>query len=79
MLRIGIDGRCLARSAAGISRYVIELCRELDLVMPDVQFYVYSLEPVPILMPSERWVVRRRTVCGCKAAVVASGDDSAMV
>jgi len=65
MLRIGIDGRCLARSAAGISRYVIELCRELDLVMPDVQFYVYSLEPVPMRMPSERWVVR-----GERSAVV---------
>lgn len=58
MLRIGIDGRCLSRSAAGISRYVMELCRELDEVLPEVQFYVYTLEPVNMPMPSERWFLR---------------------
>jgi glycosyltransferase involved in cell wall biosynthesis len=57
-LKVGIDGRCLANSAAGISRYVTELSRALNDVLPDAQFYIYSLKPIHVAMPSKRWTVR---------------------
>ena len=61
-MRIGIDGRALRGfiegSRAGVGRYVFELCRQLDELMPEARFFVYS--PVEIELPivSERWQLR---------------------
>jgi glycosyltransferase involved in cell wall biosynthesis len=57
-LRIGIDGRPLQGKRAGIGRYIFELCRELDKVLPHAKFYVYSQFPIEMPISSERWVSR---------------------
>lgn len=57
-MRIGIDGRALQGSRTGIGRYVYELCRELDRILPDAQFFVYSSAPLEMPVLSDRWVLR---------------------
>ena len=57
-MRIGIDGQALKGKRTGIGRYVFELCKELDKIMPDAQFFVYSKEPVDMPVKSERWIAR---------------------
>jgi glycosyltransferase involved in cell wall biosynthesis len=57
-VRIGIDGRALQGSRAGIGRYVFELCRELDRLLPSATFFVYAPGPVELPVSSARWVVR---------------------
>jgi glycosyltransferase involved in cell wall biosynthesis len=41
-LKIGIDAFPLAGRIAGIGRYVLEICRALDEIMPEVDFHLYS-------------------------------------
>lgn len=55
---IGIDGRALQGSRTGVGRYVYELCRELDRLLPNAIFFVYSLVPIEMPIRSERWVLR---------------------
>jgi glycosyltransferase involved in cell wall biosynthesis len=57
-VRIGIDGRRLGPNRKGIGRYVWELCKELDKILPAAQFFLYS--PIsPELPPiSHRWSIR---------------------
>lgn len=57
-MRIGIDGRSLQGDLTGIGRYVYELCRKLDSLLPDTYFFVYSKEPVNMPVKSERWISR---------------------
>lgn len=57
-LRIGIDGWHLLRSECGPGRYITELCRHLDTLMPNATFFIYSPEPVEAPIRSDRWVVR---------------------
>ena len=57
-LRIGIDGRSLQGARTGVGRYVFELCRQLDSLLPDATFFVYSQLPVELPGNSERWVLR---------------------
>lgn len=61
-MRIGIDGRALQGfvegSRAGVGRYVFELCRELDKLLPDAKFYVYSSSPLEMPVASDRWILR---------------------
>lgn len=61
-MRIGIDGRALQGfiegSRAGVGRYVFELCRELDVLLPDAKFYVYSSSPIEMPVTSDRWILR---------------------
>ncbi|MDP9902192.1 glycosyltransferase family 4 protein [Variovorax ginsengisoli] len=58
MIHVGIDGRALQGHRAGTGRYVFELCKELDRLMPDAKFFVYSAEPVEMPVVSDRWVYR---------------------
>lgn len=60
-MRIGIDGRALRSNAlrAGTYRYVFELCKELDIQIPQGRFFIYSNAPVHLPVISNRWVVRR--------------------
>lgn len=57
-IRIGIDGRALYGKRAGIGHYVYHLCKELDGILPNAQFIVYSQEPIELPVSSERWVLR---------------------
>jgi glycosyltransferase involved in cell wall biosynthesis len=57
-MNIGIDGTTLAGQRAGVGRYVYELCRALDRVMPDANFFVYSHIPVEMPVNSRRWHAR---------------------
>jgi len=56
MFCIGIDGRVLGPQPKGISRYVWELCKALDKVLPEARFIVYSRRPIsPMPVISARW------------------------
>lgn len=55
---IGIDGRCLSGHLTGIGRYVFELIKELDLLLPTARFFVYSPFELSVTLPSKRWVHR---------------------
>ena len=57
-MRIGIDGRELASERRGIGRYIFELSRELDLHLPEAEFFVYNRAPVSLPIESSRWVMR---------------------
>ena len=57
-MKIGIDGRALLGSRTGVGRYVYELCREIDLLLPSAQFYVYSPLPIDLPVISDRWTLR---------------------
>ncbi|NHN78336.1 glycosyltransferase family 4 protein [Azotobacter chroococcum] len=58
--RVGIDGDALRTPLSGVGQYVFNLCRELDRLLPDVQFFVYTrLAPEQIALPAARWIVRR--------------------
>lgn len=57
-LRIGIDGRLFTLHHTGVGRYVFELCKALDKLLPNVLFYVYSPYPMELPPISERWIAR---------------------
>lgn len=57
-MRIGLDGRPLLRRRTGIGRYVFEICRELDALVPNGEFFVYAPEPVELPVASARWRCR---------------------
>ncbi len=57
-MRIGIDGRALQGHRTGIGRYVFELCRELDILLPQAEFFVYAPTPVELPLVSDRWHCR---------------------
>lgn len=58
--RIGIDGDALRKPLSGVGQYVYNLCKELDQLLPDAEFFVYTrLAPENVALPSERWVVRQ--------------------
>ena len=45
---------------SGVGQYVFQLCRELDTLLPQAEFYVYSRLPAERLaLPSARWVLRQ--------------------
>jgi glycosyltransferase involved in cell wall biosynthesis len=57
-VRVGIDGRALQGRRTGIGRYVFEICRELDTLLPEAEFFVYAPEPVELPVNSPRWHCR---------------------
>ncbi len=57
-MRIGLDGRPLLGRRTGIGRYVFEICRELDTLVPNAEFLVYAPEPVELPVVSARWRCR---------------------
>ena len=61
---IGIDGRPFYGAAAGSGRYVGELCRQLDSLLPQARFKVYGNRAMQLPISSPRWEAR--------------GDDSAL-
>jgi glycosyltransferase involved in cell wall biosynthesis len=57
-LRIGIDGRRLGPHLKGIGRYIWELCKGLDRVLPTAEFFLYSPTPLGLAAISRRWSIR---------------------
>lgn len=57
-MRVGLDGRALQGRRTGVGRYVFEICRELDTLVPDAEFFVYAPEPVELPVSSGRWHCR---------------------
>lgn len=58
-MKIGIDARILTKHRAGIGRYVFELCRELDALLPEATFFLYSNRDIEVPVDSVRWIVRQ--------------------
>jgi glycosyltransferase involved in cell wall biosynthesis len=56
--RIGIDGRRLGPRLKGIGRYVWELCKGLDSVLPTAEFFLYSPKSLNLPLISPRWSLR---------------------
>jgi glycosyltransferase involved in cell wall biosynthesis len=62
-LRIGIDGDALRAPLSGVGYYIINLCRELDALLPEALFIAYSRLPAAgVLLPSPRWHLRTEPV-----------------
>ncbi len=57
-LRIGIDGRAFMGTPTGVGRYVIDLCRQLDHLLPKARFFVYAPSALSLPVCSERWSAR---------------------
>jgi len=47
-IRVGVDGSCFCQggSRTGVYRYVSELCRVLDEILPEARFFVYLQKPL---------------------------------
>ncbi|GAC1633814.1 MAG: glycosyltransferase family 1 protein [Nevskia sp.] len=60
-LRIGIDGRYQGQPVSGMPRYIDGLCRALDELLPEAQFFLYAVKPDGIRLPSARWTLRTET------------------
>ena len=57
-MRIGIDARRLGPHLKGIGRYIWELCRGLDQVLPKAEFFLYAPKPLHLPPISRRWSIR---------------------
>jgi glycosyltransferase involved in cell wall biosynthesis len=57
-LRIGIDGRAFMRRPTGVGRYVVELCKHLDRLLPNARFFAYAPSELNLPFCSERWTAR---------------------
>jgi len=57
-LRLGIDAAVLSKPLSGIGRYLFEICKRLDGLLPEARFVVYSPTPLAVTLPSDRWTVR---------------------
>lgn len=56
--RLGVDGRAMEGSVAGIGRYIFEICRVLEQELPDFDLYIYSRKPIVNCELSGRWIRR---------------------
>lgn len=65
-MKIGIDGSFWASQRRGYDRYCFELARELDTLLPNAQFFVYSPRSIELPIMSDRWQLR---TAGSKLAV----------
>lgn len=58
--RVGIDGDALRKPLSGVGQYVYNLCCEIDKLLPNTEFYIYTrLTSEQIAIPSPRWTVRQ--------------------
>ncbi|MGD0288882.1 MAG: glycosyltransferase family 1 protein [Candidatus Binataceae bacterium] len=57
-VRIGIDGRAFMGRTTGVGRYVTELCKHLDELLPNARFFVYAPCPITLPISSDRWLSR---------------------
>ena len=73
-MRVGLDGRALQGRRTGVGRYVFEICRELDTLIPEAEFFVYAPEPVeltrhlrPVAVPGRTAPLGARPQANCLA------------
>jgi glycosyltransferase involved in cell wall biosynthesis len=58
-LRVGIDGDALRAPLTGVGQYVLNLCRELDALLPQASFIAYSRLPAAaVQLPFAHWQLR---------------------
>lgn len=57
-VRIGVDGRRLGLRPKGIGRYILELCKALDLILPEALFFLYAPKRIDVPLFSPRWTAR---------------------
>src|SRR5258708_39883416 len=58
-LRIGMDGDALRVPLSGVGHYVFNLARELDGLLPEASFIVYTRLPAAaVALPSSHWQLR---------------------
>ena len=58
--KFGIDGDALRKPLSGVGQYIFNLCCELDKLLPNTEFYIYTrLAKEAIAIPATRWQVRR--------------------
>ncbi|MGH7934181.1 MAG: glycosyltransferase family 4 protein [Candidatus Binataceae bacterium] len=57
-VRIGVDGRRLGLRPKGIGRYIWELCKGLDNILPAARFFLYTPRPLNMPAISPRWSLR---------------------
>lgn len=57
-MKVGVDAFPIAGRLAGIGRYVLEILRALDGIMPNSQFYLYSPKPFTVDLPLCRYHLR---------------------
>ena len=63
LLRIGMDGDALRAPLSGVGHYVFNLCKELDVLLPQASFMVYSRLPAEaVRLPSPRWQMRSEPI-----------------
>lgn len=55
-INVGIDARVLDGNMTGVGRYVSEICKCLDKLMPTATFHLFSHRPIKWEVPSSRWV-----------------------
>lgn len=61
--KIGIDGDALRKPLSGVGHYVFNLCCELDEMLPETEFFIYTrLATEQLALPSSRWLVRREPI-----------------
>jgi glycosyltransferase involved in cell wall biosynthesis len=56
--RLGVDGRSMEGSVAGIGRYVYEICLVLERELPDFDLFIYSRGSITNCDLSARWIRR---------------------
>jgi glycosyltransferase involved in cell wall biosynthesis len=67
-IRIGVDGDALRLPLTGVGQYVLHLSRELDRLLPDAEFFLYSrLASDRLAVPSDRWFLRLEQVRVCRS------------
>ena len=57
-IKIGIDGRLFSAHRTGIGRYVVELSRCLDRLLPNASFVARSPWPIELPPISDRWTLQ---------------------
>lgn len=57
-IRVGIDGRYQGGPLTGVPRYIDEICAQLDVLMPQADFFIYAQRPEGVRLPSARWELR---------------------
>src|ERR1700736_763446 len=55
---IAVDGRAFSQPGAGVGRYVFELSRAVDALLPEATFFVYTPVRLDRSRVPERWVIR---------------------
>lgn len=62
-LRLGIDGEALKRPLSGVGQYVLHLCRELEVLLPQAELFAYARHGEELIeRPSTRWQLRSESI-----------------